>query len=168
MVNKSSKNFFFIFSRYFLILLAGLGNLYIFYKVFTPLTISLVSLFLRTHSGSVFLLANASVELIPACIAGAAYYLLFILVFSAPNIAVKKRLAVLLFSFAVFLLLNVFRIVLLALLIGSSAFNFVHLVFWYVLSTIFVVGIWLADVKIFKINTIPVISDLKFTIKQIK
>ena len=104
------------------------------------------------------------IQLIPACIAGAAYYLLLVLNLSTPEIKLKKRIKAIIFSFSVFLVLNVLRIVLLAnlALSGSPYFDVTHTLFWYGVSTIFVVGIWFTEVMIFKIKEIPCYSDLKF------
>jgi exosortase/archaeosortase family protein len=155
-----------IFLRYLFILVLGLGNLVVFYNVFTLPTKSLVILFLKPFfsvitSGQILTIGtNISIELIPACIAGAAYYLLFILVLSTPKIKVSKRLLILAFSSAVFLLINSLRIVFLIFINNTSYFNSLHFIFWYILSTIFVVGIWFIDVKLFKIKSIPLYSDI--------
>lgn len=143
-----------IFLRYLIIILAGLGNLWIFYFLFTPITSILV-----------FSLTNQNIELIPACIAGAAYYLLFILAMSVQKLTIKRRILTILFLFLSFLILNVLRIVFLASIIDSPLFDILHKIFWYALSTIFVVGLWIIAVKIFKIKSIPIYDDF-ITIKN--
>ena len=74
----------------------------------------------------------------------------------------------LLFSFALLLILNIMRIFTLSLILGSSSFGLIHKIFWYLGATIFVVLIWFLEVKIFKIKEIPFYSDFKFLIKKIK
>lgn len=162
--------------RYLIIVLAGLGNLTFFYKIFYPLTFYLSS-FVFSMLGEVenfyilkIILFNndVAIELINACIAGSAYYLLLILVLSVPSLLILKRVSILLFSFIFLLLINVFRIVLMVLIVGTVYFESVHMLFWYILSLFFVVGIWFLCVKLFSIKEIPVYSDLKYLIEQIK
>lgn len=173
MVKQKNNNLVYLFLRYLLIVLLGLGNLFIFYKIFTPLTIYPVYFLLSLFSSAMLLdkiiIFNGSViQLIPACIAGAAYYLLVILILSTPNIKTSKRIIVILFSILSLLILNILRIFFLALLTNSVYFDSVHMIFWYALSTIFVVGIWMLAVKIFNIASVPVYSDLKYLLKLIR
>ncbi len=158
-----------IFIRYLVILIAGLGNLYVFYKIFTPVTLNLVD-FLLNLFGSTILIENiiiferVIIELIPACVAGAGYYLLFILSMSVKDIKIDKRIILILCSFAGLLVLNVLRILFLISINSFIYFEEIHALFWYGLSTIFVVLIWVSLVRIFKIKSIPVYSDFKFLI----
>lgn len=162
-----------LFSRYIIILLAGLGNLFIFYKIFTPLTIKLSALVLGIFSqtqiiSNTIIFSSNTIQIIPACVAGSAYYLLFILNLSTPEIKIQKRINIILFSFSTLLILNILRITTLAFLINTEIFTIIHLIFWYVLSTIFVVGIWLFSIKIFSIKKIPIYSDIIFIYKNLK
>ncbi len=102
--------------------------------------------------------------MIAACIAGSAYYLLLILNLSTPGIKLKKRISMILWAFSVFLAVNILRIFLLALIFiaGYSWFDITHKLFWYILSTIFVIAIWFIEVRLFKIKGIPFYSDMKF------
>lgn len=144
-------------------------NLFIFYLVFTPITIySTYLLFSLLAKASLFganiFVNNISFEIINACIAGSAYYLLFILNLSIPDIKIKKRMEMVLFAFSVFFIINILRIVLLGFLFISNFafFEITHITFWYFLSTLFVVGIWFWEVKLFRIKQIPFYSDFKF------
>jgi len=173
-MEKGSRKYIDIFARYLIIILIALPNLFIFYKIFTPLTtlpvFFLINIFFNaTLSGTTILLQHISIEIIPACVAGSAYYLLFILNLSVPQIKLSKRIKMVLFAFVTLLLVNIIRIFLLSLMAisGSSYFDITHKIFWYLLSIVFVVGIWFTEVKIFKIKQIPVYSDLKSLIKQI-
>jgi len=175
---KRNKNnfddFLNIFIRYSVLILIALPGLVIFYFIFTPLTVYPVYFLLGLFFDVVLLskihilLNNIPIELIPACIAGSAYYLLLVLNLSTPKIKLKKRIYAILFSFAAFLILNILRIFILSFLAvtGSSYFNTTHTIFWYGFSTIIVVGIWFAEVKIFKIKKIPFYSDMKFLYKK--
>lgn len=156
-----------LFVRYLILIALGMGNLFLFYWAFTPLTTNLVLFLLSLLDQTIllskdtFIFNSAAISLVPACIAGAAYYLLTILVLSTPNIKLKTRLGILAFSFIVFLVLNSIRIFILAAILGSSWFGFFHAFFWYFVSTVLVLGIWFLDVKIFKIKSIPVVDDLR-------
>jgi len=163
-----------IFIRY-LIILALMFSLPLIYAVLTPTTIYssaglLALLYDIEVRGSIILMGQElGVEIIPACVAGSAYLLLLILNLSVP-MSLKKRAYSLLLSFIILFTLNILRIFLLAILYHKEIpfFDFTHKLFWYVLSTIFVVAIWFLIVKIFSIKEIPVYNDLKFFIKRIK
>lgn len=159
-----------IFVRYLILLLIGLPNLFLFYFLFGPLTIYPVYFILKilfdvSLYGNILYFADyPSVQIINACIAGAAYYLLLILNLSTPKIKIEKRMKLIFYSFISLLALNISRILILTILFTSkfAFFDLTHKLFWYSLSIVFVVGIWFAQVKIYKIKEIPFYSDLKF------
>ena len=169
-MNKTYKQFIDISMRYIILIIIALPNLWLFYLIFTPLTIYpvyfLLNLFFDSSLiGNTILVENCfPIELIGACIAGSAYYLLLILNLSTPKIKFPKRFKMMLSSFAFLLIINVLRIFLLSLMFisGSSLFDITHKLFWYVGSVVFVVGIWIAEVKLFNIKEIPFYSDIKF------
>lgn len=161
--------------RYLILLLVAIPNLYIFYLIFTPLTLYpvywLLGLFYEASlSGNSILFQNFNIELVEACIAGSAYYFLLILNLSTPKIKVKKRIKLMAYSFLTFLILNILRIFFLSLLLFSESnyFDVTHKIFWYSISTLFVVGIWFFQVKQYKIKEIPIYSDLKYIFGKIK
>ena len=167
------KKYFNIFIRYLIIILFAFSNLYLFYLIFTPLTVYpvyfLLKLFFNVSLSQNTLIINSfSIKFIKACIAGAAYYFLFVLNMSVPEIKLKKRLKLILFSFSFLLFLNIIRIIFLSLLLFFNVFLFeiTHKIMWYLLSTFFVVLIWFLEVKIFKIKQIPFYSDFKFLYKK--
>lgn len=159
-----------IFIRYVFLVLIALSNLWLFYAIFAPLTIYplyfLFSLFFETSlAGNIITLSNSMpIELIGACIAGSAYYLLLILNLSTPEIKFSKRIKMILLAFASLLIINILRIFFLSIMYssGSSWFNFTHELFWYLGSVVFVVAIWFLEVKHFKIKQIPLYSDINF------
>lgn len=164
-----------IILRYIIILILSFNSLALFYLIFTPLTIypvyflfSLVfesiSFVSMESTKSILINRDFLIELIPACIAGSAYFLLLMLNLSTPNIKLKKRISALVFSFGIFLLINILRIFIFGILAysGYEYFDFTHWFFWYFISTLFVVGIWFAEIKIFRIKEIPFYSDIKF------
>ena len=174
-----TREFLDIVARYALVMLFSLNNLGIFYLLFAPLTIYpvlwLLSLFYHASlSGNIISISlgseKISIELVDACIAGFAYFLLFALNLATRSIKIKTRIFSLLFVFFAFLFLNILRIIILsALCIGNFAyFDIVHSLFWNILSTLFVVGIWFLSVWLFRIKDIPGYSDLRFIYKYTK
>lgn len=174
---RHKKEFFSILIRYLSLLILALPNLWIFYFIFTPLTVYpvyfILKLFFETTliNGNVVLINNAvPIEMIRACIAGSAYYLLLILNLSTSGINLKKRINMIALSFLSLLIVNILRIIFLAIIFidGFSWFVLTHEFFWYFMSTIFVVGIWFAEIKIFSVKEKPFYSDVKFLYKHSK
>jgi len=167
-MEKEVKEVIGLFARYFLIILLGLGNLYLFYKILTPLTIWSVFGVLSLFSNQVQIIDNwifynlITISIIPACVAGAAFYLMFILIFSTKDIKVINRAKILISSFLLLFLFNILRIIFLIFLFGSNYFDVLHWLFWNILSTVAVVGIWILMVRLFRINKIPIYSDILY------
>lgn len=152
-----------LFARYIIVLSVALGNLFLFYKIFTKPTIYLSYLFLSFFKETIILenliiFGGSLLNIANACIAGSAYYFLFILSMSIP-LNFSRRVKLILFSFFTFFIVNVLRIVLMAFLIESLYFQQIHFFLWHFFSTIFVVLIWLSAVKILKIKEIPFYTD---------
>jgi len=166
--------FYFIFVRY-LMLLVLMFSINIIYFVFTPLTVyssfKILDVFFKNIwvSENIIIIGFDKIQIINPCVAGSAYLLLLILNLSVP-MNLKKRFYSILLSFSLLFILNVLRIVLLAILysLDSSFFDLTHKLFWYVLSSLFVIGIWFFIVKVFKIKEVPVYSDVKYFLKRIK
>lgn len=140
----------------------------VFYIIFTPLTIYplyfLLNIFFSASiAGNIIIADGASIEIINACIAGSAFYLLLVLNLSTPKIKLKKRVLILLFDYSILLAFNIIRIFLLSILLvnNSAFFDITHKIFWYALSIIFVFLIWIFTIKIFKIKEVPFVSDIK-------
>ncbi|MFH1451694.1 MAG: pacearchaeosortase [archaeon] len=162
-----------IFSRYILILLVGFGNLYIFYKVLTPLTVHTLNFIISLFTATL-LIENTiyikwlTIEIVPACIAGSAFYLLFILIFSTPRIKLRKRIYMFTAATISLFLLNVTRILFLIAITNISSFDLIHWIFWNLVSVVFVVALWVILVKIYKIKEIPIYSDVRYFYNLIK
>ena|SRR3989344_7262475 len=175
--NNLEINGYDLFFRYIILLIIGLGNLYLIYKILTPLTIYpvyfILNLFYTIKLSGIQLIFNNPpeyiIEIATACVAGAAYYLLLILNLTTP-MKLRERIYSIIFLFGSLYLLNILRIIVLAVLFvnNSEAFNFTHKALWYGLSSLFVVIIWFSSVKIFKIKKIPIYSDFKSLISIIK
>ncbi len=174
-MEKRDVNLLKIFVRYLILLLIGVLGLNLFYIVFSPLTIFPVYFILNIFFdallfGNKIVISVFSIEVINACVIGSAYSLLLILNLSVPNMKLKKRIYAILFSFMALLLINIFRIVLLSVLFvtNSPYFDATHKLFWYAGSIIFIVAIWFAEVKIFKMKDIPFYTDIKSFLKNIR
>jgi len=170
-----NKEAFRLFRRYIIIILLGLFNLKLFYLVFEPLTVRPTFAILSALYDNATILADNLLffggiyaHIIPACIAGSAYYLLLILNMTTP-MSVGRRLKSLLFLFLTFLIVNVIRIVLFATIAttGQDYFDVAHKLMWYFGSTILVVIIWFVNVWIFKIRDIPIYTDVKNLYKEV-
>jgi len=162
--------------RYLVLLLLPLGNLFIFYAVFTPLTVQPVFFLLHLLYPQTQLLENNTIlfngyeaQIISSCVAGAAYYLLCILNLTTP-MQLKKRVFSLLFLLFSFLFLNIIRIFTFTLLFekGQNFFETAHLFTWYFGSTFLVVLVWFVNVLLFKIREIPIYTDIKNIASEIK
>ncbi len=154
--------------RYSILLIIGIIGNQFFYSIFSYITIQPVFLLLSIFYNpalisSVIVINSLPLEIIGACVAGSAYYLLLILNLSVPNIKFLKRVYILLFSFALLLIVNILRIFLLSVLYVNQwpFFDITHELFWYAGSILFVVGIWFLSVYLFKIKEIPFYSDIK-------
>jgi len=159
-----------IIIRYVLVALSFL-IIPIFYIIFKPLTVGLVGLIMGIFynvqvQGNILFFSrfNAYIEIVDACVAGSAYFLLFLLNLLTREIKVLKRIYALLFSFACLFLINILRIVVIIpmFLSNSSWFDFTHKFFWFVLSVVFVALIWILTIRVFRISKVPVYSDVAF------
>jgi hypothetical protein len=125
-MKEKNRRFLSISARYLILLFIALPNFWIFYALFTPLTIYFVnltlSIFFETfRAGSTIILdGRISIEIIPACIAGSAYYLLLILNLSIAKINLKTRINMILLSFVAFFFINVIRIFILSTILLSN------------------------------------------------
>lgn len=165
-----------VLSRYILLIVLALGDFWLIYAVFTIPTITASYFFIKAIYPSALLLGDATIffkgyyaQIIPACIAGAAYYLLAILNLTTP-MPISKRIGSLVFLLSSFFLINVARIVLFAWLFeqGFNYFDITHLISWYVGSTFLVILLWFSTTVLFRIKSIPVYTDLLHVVKEVK
>lgn len=162
-----------IIFRYLVIIVVSLVGIELIYWIFTPLTVESVYAIVRSLYGAVrlsptiFAFKGYVASIIPACVAGAAYYLLFVLLMTTP-MPLKKRVQALVFLWGSFLILNIARITLFSILLfkGYQYFDLTHRLTWYIGSTIMVVGLWFVAVKIFAIKGIPGYSDVSVLLAE--
>ena len=110
---------------------------------------------------------NFFIEIIPACAAVSAYLLLITLNITT-SMSLVRRLWTLAFSLLSLFIINIIRIALLAILFinESKYYNDLHHILWYIISTLFIIGLWFLTAYIFKIRNIPVYSDIKTIISK--
>jgi len=171
---KDDKNYITnLFLRYFFVLLVSINSMAILSNILTPLTFYPVLFILKlfynatgNFSGTLIAVSSNSIwhsiSIAEACIATSAYFLLLALNLTTKGILFKKRIKIFLVGAFSFLTLNILRIIVLAAMVvsGSALFDTAHFFFWHVLSTVIVIAIWLFSIKIYKINAIPVVSDI--------
>lgn len=175
MKKEENINVLFLFIRYFsIIAMWFIFNSSFVYSIFLNLTIYPVNFFLSFFYDSIIIdnsiiINSTMIEIISACVAISAYFLLFTLNFTT-SMPIKKRVKAILFSFSVLLIINVLRIFVLSVLFLNKYlyFDIIHKTFWYLLSILIVIGIWFYSVYLFKIRNIPIYSDFKSLIKGIK
>lgn len=160
--------------RYGFLLIIGI-NIGMLYLILTPLTVFPSYAAFNELYGAVFYPPDTIAfkgyfaHIVEACVAGSAYYFLMILNLATP-MKLTKRLLSLAFLLGTFYILNLGRIVGFGILFtkGFQYFDFTHLSTWYFGSTLLVVGLWFANVAIFKIKTVPVYTDVHRLIGSLK
>jgi len=161
--------------RYLLAVLLSLSNLYLFYLIFTPLTVFpsyflLKLIYPAVLAGNVILINDFVILLNGACIAGSAYLLLALLNLTTPGLKALKRLGIFFLGAAALLLFNIVRIFVFTILFvnGVAFYDLMHTLVWYVLSVLVVVMIWLYTIRKFRIVGIPIFSDIMYLRSLIK
>lgn len=157
-----------ILLRYLILLAIVLFSLPLIYAVFTPLTINitvfLLDIFYNVANFKELIVINGTTQIyiVNACVAGSAYLLLLILNLTI-SLKGEIRTKSILYSFSLIFLLNILRISILAALYHNQVpyVDFTHAIFWYGLSTFFVIIIWFETTRKFKIKDIPIYTDYK-------
>ena len=165
----------YLFTRLFVALFFVLFGILIINKIFGPITFYLSYLTLQYYSPQIisstsFIINNIKLNFIPACIASGAYLLLMILTLTT-ELEFKKALKVIAQGFLLILIANLIRITLLILLLinnYSNLFETLHMLIWKLLSTVFVVLLWIFLTKVNKINNIPIYTDFKKVVEILK
>ena len=174
-VKTTPINIYLMAFRY-LLLLVLMFCLPLIYAILTPITIYLFVFLLKFFYTSVIRVGdiitinyNSFFQIIPACIAGAAYLLLLILNLTI-EMSIKKRILSLTFSLLSLFIINLLRLLFFSFLYTSksSFFDFTHKLVLYFLSTILVIGILFLTTKLFSIKEIPVYTDVQSLIKNIR
>ncbi len=147
----------------------------IFYIIFLPLTIYPVFFIFKLFSFQVTLakdiltLNSQPLVFVSACIAPYAYYLILMLIMLTKDIKPLARLKMFLLASLLILLANIARILILTFILfnfGNDIFSIFHISFWYFVSTLYVVIIWLLLTRIYKVKSIPVYTDFKYLLEH--
>lgn len=145
-------------------------NFGVFYVVLSPITIYLSYFLTKIFYDPVLIgnaigIGNVGFNFVEACVAGAAYYLLFLLVMGIKEIKWINRLKVFVVGSLLVLGMNLIRVLVLIILnveLGKNYFDAVHLVFWNFLSGAFIAIVWIFLVKKYKLGEIPYYADIKY------
>ena len=135
---------------------------YILLKIFgfdVSLSMNIFTNIFTIYSG------NYALEFVEACVASSAYYLLTLLILMTKDIPFKRMLRMFIVGSLLILAMNIFRVVLIItvlLTFGGSWFNIIHLTFWKLVSTLYVFLVWILLIRWYKINNIPIYSDVKY------
>jgi exosortase/archaeosortase family protein len=123
----------------------------------------LLKLFYKVNIiGNTISIGEQSFTIISACTALIAYILLAVLVLTTRKL---ERLKIFFIGAGAIYLMNILRIfILIAVYVqfGKNYFDAVHLIFWHIVSTLFVAIIWICLVEHYKVRSIPIYSDIKF------
>ncbi len=172
-MNKKTKGILSIFARYTIIILISVGNLKLIYNLLTPPTVKVLVMVLRPFYdiivvGNFIYVRGITTEIASSCIIASAFFLMFILIFSTPDIKPKKRILAFMVSFVILFILNIARMVFLVSIIHSPHFNTIHWILQNLVSMVVVAAIWIGMVSLLKIKTVPVCSDVKYIYGLIK
>jgi len=162
-----------IIIRYLLALLVAFSN-NIFYFIFSPLTLYFSFFILNifydiTIVNSSIVFSDITFNFIPACTAATAYLLITELILLTQGIKIKKAIKMWLIGISSIYLMNIARIIILIqiyLRFGENYFNTVHMLFWHILSTLFVALVWIFLIEKYKVKRIPIYSDIKYLIRK--
>lgn len=145
----------------------------LFYLILTPLTIYGSYVLLLHYNPYVYetsiIIGYQAFEFVKACIAGAAYLLLLILILLTKDIKFYGRIKMFLLGSLMIYILNIIRIVVLIIISVSydiELFGAVHMLFWKFLSGFYIAIVWISLVYLFKIKSVPVYSDLRYLYKK--
>ena len=173
---ESNKKIYDMIARYALALVLSINSLLIFYYVFRPLTffpvVFILKLIYPVKASGIdsMIIGGKGISFVNSCIAGSAYYLFSVLNLSTPGISWIKRMKIFMINSSALLMINISRIILLAIILVniSEIFDTTHFIFWTFLSTIFVAGIWILTMRFYRIKSVPIISDVIYLKKLIK
>lgn len=155
---------------------SGFLSFNLFFFIFSwwtaRLSFLLSSLFFDTILQANLLTVNGElVALVPACIAAGAYLLLALLILFTKDMGFFRGITMFFAGSLMILIGNLIRILALISLLVTQHVNYfdtLHLLSWKVLSSIYVVAVWIFLCKVYKITTIPLYSDLREVFKFVK
>ncbi|MFH1332039.1 MAG: pacearchaeosortase [archaeon] len=124
-----------------------------------------------TITGNIIEIGEHTLKFISACTATSAYYLLAILVLLTKDIKFKRGLKIFIIGSLLILAMNIIRIDALLIVLmesGVNMFQTLHIIFWEIVSSLYVAAVWIFLVRKYKVKSIPAISDIKELYKKSK
>ena len=151
----------------------------IFYYAFLFLTMAFPYIILKILkydvqfllSGGILMVGGTQIQFVEACMATTAYYLLALLILTTKDIGLKKSIKMFLIGSLLIFTMNLLRITLLVMVVvnmGLDWFNAIHMIFWYIVSTFYVLLVWIFLIRFYKVKNIPVYSDVKYLLNELK
>ncbi|MBS3149625.1 pacearchaeosortase [Candidatus Woesearchaeota archaeon] len=122
-------------------------------------------------TSQLLIINDLKLNFITACVATSAYQLLAILILLTKDLSFKKMLNMFIAGSLLVLAVNVIRIIFLSLIFvnyGYDLFEKFHILLWRGAASFIVFFIWITIIKIFKVKTIPIISDVTYLYKMIR
>lgn len=140
----------------------------LFYLIWFKPTLLATSLVFTSYSPEIIqdslIIGNYQLQLISACISTTAYYLLVLLILTTKDISFKKRIYLFIFGSLLIFIGNLIRIDILIILLLKNKTNWaqtLHMFFWKVISSIYVLLVWIFLTRKMDIESIPIYSDIK-------
>jgi exosortase/archaeosortase family protein len=115
-------------------------------------------------TGTLIHIGDHTLRFISACTATSAYYLLAILILLTKDMSLKKGIKIFITGSLLILAMNVIRMDILLVVLeekGINMFQSLHLVFWEIVSSVYVAAVWIFMIKKYKVKTIPALSDIQ-------
>ena len=146
-------------------------------KIFYSFTIYLPYILMKLVNYQVFIarpyLITSSnyIRFSEACAAVSAYFLLLLLIVLTKDIKLKTRIKIFLLGSVIILSVNLVRIVVLIAVLetqGFDAFQQTHDILWIIFGSLLVALTWIFLINHYKVKSIPIYSDLKYLLEQIK
>ena len=137
-----------------------------FNAVLIPATVLAVAWLLPGSSiaGNIILFQGFQSRIVEACVAGFAFYLIWVLMLLTKDVRLRDRVGIFVLGMVLMFSMNVIRILILIgiyINLGVDAFNSVHFLFWQVFSGVYVAIVWISLVSMFKLKGVPAWEDIK-------
>ncbi len=112
---------------------------------------------------------EATINIVKYCVTASAYYLLILLNLLTMKISFLKRILMFILGSILIYLMNLVRIIILIVILikNNQIFEPAHFIGGILLSLVSVLIVWTLTSLLFKVKTIPIISDLKYLIHEI-
>jgi exosortase/archaeosortase family protein len=146
-------------------------------QIFHPLTLYTSYIIIKTFNSSVTILSpylitfSNYIRFSQACAVISAYFLLVLLLAFTKDISFKIGLKILSLGSLIIFTTNIIRILILIFVLETHGFNTfqpIHDIFWVIFGSLIVALTWIILTRFYKVNSVPIYSDLKYLLKQTK